>query len=264
MDPVEGAATFGAPAEAYDSFMGRYSRALARPFADAIGVTAGQTALDVGCGPGALTAELVARLGPGSVSACDPSPPFVAAFAARFPEVDVRAGRAEDLPFPDAVFDVALAQLVLHFVSDAPAAAGELRRVVRPGGRVGACVWDFADGMQLLRSFWDAALTVDPAAPDEAQRLRFGREGEIVGLFADGGLVDIAETTLEVESTYRDFDELWSGFLAGIGPAGAYCLSLPDEQRQAVRTALFARLGSPAGSFRLTGLARCARGTVPG
>jgi hypothetical protein len=118
--------------------------------------------------------------------------------------------------------------------------------------------------MQLLRAFWDAALRVDPEAPDEARTLRFGREGEIVTLFAEAGLVEIVETTLEVESPYRDFDELWSGFLAGIGPAGAYCLSLPDEQREAVRGEVFAQLDSPAGSFRLRALARCARGTVPG
>jgi SAM-dependent methyltransferase len=155
------------------------------------------------------------------------------------------------------------AQLVLHFVTDPAAVASELRRVVRPGGFVAANVWDFADGMQMLRRFWDAALAVEPTAPDEARTMRFGREGEIVELFVSVGLVDVVETMLHVTSTYADFDELWSGFMAGIGPAGAFLLSLPDEQRAAVRTELFGRLGAPTGSFTMAAKARCVRGRVP-
>jgi ubiquinone/menaquinone biosynthesis C-methylase UbiE len=138
MDAVEGARSFLATGRAYDDFMGRYSRQLAAPFADAAGVTAGQgqTALDVGCGPGALTAELVRRLGTAAVAATDPSPPFVAECAARHPGVDVRTGRAEALPFDSGAFDRVLAQLVLHFVGDAPQVAAEFRRVLRPGGRI--------------------------------------------------------------------------------------------------------------------------------
>jgi SAM-dependent methyltransferase len=264
MESTEGARSFLTSGDAYDAFMGRYSRPLAVAFADTAGVTAGQSVLDVGCGPGALTGVLVERVGAGAVAACDPSPPFVADCSARHPGVDVRLGRAEALPFEDARFDRAMAQLVLHFVSDPTLAASELRRVVRPGGIVAACVWDFAERMEMLRCFWDAALSVDPDAPDEARTLRFGREGEIVSLFASAGLGGIAETTLEVGSTYENFDELWSGFLAGIGPAGSYLVSLGDGQRGAVRDELVHRLGSPAGRFTLAATARCASGRVPG
>jgi SAM-dependent methyltransferase len=262
VDEVEGARSFRAGAAAYDAFMGRYSAPLAVCFADAAGVRAGQEALDVGSGPGALTSVLVERLGPGAVSACDPSPSFVAECAARHPGVDVRPGRAEALPFPDGAFDHALAQLVLHFVSDPMQAAAEACRVVRPGGTVSACVWDFTEGMEMLRRFWDSALAVRPDAPDEARTMRFGRPGELVELFAAAGVADIVESTLTVTSTYLHFDELWAGFLAGIGPAGSFCVSLSDEERDRVRQELFVRLGSPTGQVTLTAVARCATGRV--
>lgn len=257
---AEGARTFQATGDAYDLFMGRYSRHLSRPFADAASVAAGHRVLDVGCGPGALTAELVQRIGSTNVVALDPSPPFVAACTERFPGTEVHLGRAEALPFADDSFDRVMAQLVVHFVSDPTGAASEFRRVLRPGGIAAACVWDFAEGMQMLRSFWDAALDVDDEAPDEARTLRFGRAGEIAELFDAVGLVDIDESTLEVESAYSDFDELWAGFMAGIGPAGSFVVSLDEPRRAALREALFRRVGSPTGSFTLTALARCATG----
>lgn len=263
MGVVEGARSFATSGESYDAFMGRYSQALAPVFADQADVTAGHRALDVGCGPGALTAVLVDRLGTGSVSAVDPSPPFAQACRARFPSVDVREGRAEALPFEDAVFDIALAQLVLHFTSDAAAAAAEMARVVRPGGLVGACVWDFADEMQMLRLYWDSALALDPGAPDEARTLRFGREGEVAELFGAAGLHDVREDLIVVESTYRDVDELWAGFLAGVGPAGTHCLSLAEDQRAAVRQGIEERLGHPTGSFTLSAGARSTTARTP-
>ncbi|MFM2077908.1 MAG: hypothetical protein RJA49_1798, partial [Actinomycetota bacterium] len=239
------------------------SRQLSAEFADLAGVTEGQTVLDVGCGPGALTELLVDRVGAASVAAFDPSPPFVAECAARCPGVDVRAGRAEEIPFEDGRFDRALAQLVLHFVADPAQAARELRRVLRPDGVFAACVWDFADGMEMLRAFWDAALAVDREAPDEARLLRFGGVGEIATLLEDAGFADIVETTITVSSSYVDFAELWSGFLNGIGPAGAYLLTLDDDGRAAVRDAMFDRVGSPAGSFTLGAVARYASGRSP-
>lgn len=260
MEPTEGARSFLTSGNAYDSYMGRYSRPLAIAFADAAGVAAGQTALDVGCGPGALTGALVDRLGAGAVSACDPSAPFVAECMARHPGVDVRLARAEALPFEDARFDRAMAQLVLHFVSDPTEAAHELKRVLRPGGIAAACVWDFAAGMVMLRHFWDAALAVDPDAPEEARTMRFGGQGEISELLELVGFGDVVETTLDVSSTYEDFEELWSGFLAGVGPAGAYCLSLAEAPRAAVRDELYQRLGAPSGRFTLGATARFARG----
>lgn len=247
-----GARTFNVPGGAYDSFMGRYSRPLAALFADAAGVAEGQRVVDVGCGPGALTEELARRAGASAVAAVDPSEPFVEECARRNPGVDVRQGVAESLPFPDASFDAALAQLVLHFVSDPAAAAGEMRRVLRPGGTAAACVWDFERGMQMLRLFWDAALAVDPSAPDEASTLRFGRDGEIAALFAEAGLSDVAQGELNVKASYEGFDDFWGGFLAGSGPAGAYCVSLEPERQEALREELRRRAGDPQGPFDLT------------
>jgi SAM-dependent methyltransferase len=210
-----------------------------------------------------LTGVLVDRLGAEAVSAFDPSPPFVAECIAAHPGVDVRAGRAEAIPFDDDRFDIALAQLVLHFVSDPSMAGIELRRVVRPGGIVGACVWDFEAGMEMLRLFWDAAIDADNAAPDEARTMRFGREGEIAEWLVDAGLDDVVETTLEVTTTYTGFDELWAGFLVGVGPAGSYCVSLSADRQAAVRRGMFDRLGAPAGSLVLTATARSAHARVP-
>ena len=246
--------------------MGRYSAGLAPVFADAAGVFAGSdvAVLDVGCGPGALTGVLVDRLGSAAVSSCDPSPPFVTACSARFPQVTVRLGRAEELPFQVATFDVVLAQLVMHFVSDPATAANEMRRVVKPGGLIGACVWDFADEMEMLRHFWDAALVIDPTAPDEARTLRFGQSGEIAELFADAGYRDIVESTLTATTTYADFDELWTGFLGGVGRAGSYCVALDEHRRGLLRNEMFRSLGSPSGTFTLSGTARCATSHTPG
>lgn len=263
MSEVEGARTFGVAGATYDVFMGRYSLPLADRFADAAGVARGQRALDVGCGPGALTGVLVGRLGAAQVAACDPSPSFATECAARHPGVRVEHGRAEEIPFAAATFDHAMAQLVLHFVSHPEHAAAEMMRVVRPGGCVSACVWDFADSMEMLRAFWDAAVELDPAAPDEATTLRFGRQGEIPELFEGVGLEHVEESTLRVTSTYESFDELWAGFLAGVGPAGSYCMSRTEEDRAALRATLHRRLGAPAGSITLGAVARCAVGRVP-
>lgn len=263
MDGVEGAMTFRTSGPAYDRFMGRYSIPLASRFADAAGVALDQRVLDVGCGPGALTTVLADRVGVGAVSACDPSPPFLEECRSRLPGVDARPGRAELLPFGDNEFDAALAQLVLHFVSDPEAAAAELRRVVRPGGVVAACMWDFAGEMEMLRTFWDTAQALDPDAPDEARVLRFGRPGEIVELFEAAGLVDVVESKLGVSASYTGFDDLWAGFMEGIGPAGSYAVALPDDRRRRLRADLERRLDVADGPFELAAVARCAVGRVP-
>ena len=240
--------------------MGRYSVPLAAAFADAAGVDAGRTALDVGCGPGALTAELVRRLGTENVAAVDPSEPFVEACRRRHPGVDVRLGRAESLPHPDGRFDAALAQLVLHFVADPEAATREMQRVARPGGVVAACVWDFGDGMRMLQAFWEVALALDPAAPTEAETRRFGREGQIAELFEGCGLVDVVDGSLTVEAGYEDFDDFWTPFLGAVGPAGSYATSLSGERRERLREELRARIGSPTGTFALPARAWYAAG----
>jgi len=175
----------------------------------------------------------------------------------------VKQGRAEAIPFDTDMADHAMAQLVLHFVSDPGLAAREMARVVRPGGDVAACVWDFDDGMEMLRAFWDAALSIDPHAPDEARTVRFGRPGEIAELLASAGLEGIEESTLTVTSSYSSFDELWNGFLGGVGPAGSYCVSLHPAERDRLHAALLTVLRSPSGSFTLGAVARCAVGRVP-
>lgn len=262
MAPTDRARMFDAPDSAYSRFMGRYSRPLAAEFAVFARVVAGQSALDVGCGPGALTGELTRLLGAGRVAACDPSPSFVDACARHNPGVVVRHGTAEHLPFRAGEFDVALSQLVLHFVSDPVLAAAEMKRVLRSQGVVAACVWDFSRGMQLLRAFWDAALTLDPDAPDEQRVMRFGRPGEIAQWLSDAHLGDVTESTLTVRSTYRDFDELWVSLLAGVGPAGSYCVALPPAARRSLREALNERLGRPTGRFTLEAVARVGRGRL--
>lgn len=264
MGDVEGARQFQVAGAAYDRFMGRYSRSLGPVFADFADVRPGHQVLDVGCGPGALTSTLVERVGADAVRAVDPSPTFVAACAERHPGVDVRQGQGEDLPFADGSVDRVLSQLVLHFVSDGAAVAGEFARVLAPDGVAAACVWDFARGMEMLRLFWDAALTVRPDAPDEARTLQFGGPGEIVELFEEVGLSDVEEAELLVSSVYTGVDELWDGLLEGVGPAGAFLVSLDAGQQAAVRDELVARLGHPRGAFELRAVARAARGRWPG
>jgi SAM-dependent methyltransferase len=258
---TEGAKTFQVSGESYDRFMGRYSIPLAVAFADAAGVEGGRRVLDVGSGPGALTGELVRRLGPDRVAAVDPSEPFVEACRRRHPGVEVKRGRAEELPYPDGAFDAALAQLVLHFVSDPDAAAKEMHRVVRTGGTVAACVWDLAGGMLMLQTFWQAVRAVDPSTPVEDEARRFGgREGEIAELFRSAGLADVADGALDVSAAYEDFDDFWLPFLTATGPAGAYASSLDDQRRSHVREEIRVRLGSPEGPFTLTARAWYATG----
>jgi SAM-dependent methyltransferase len=254
---------FHVSGEHYDRLIGRYSGQLAVAFADACGVAAGRTALDLGCGPGALTTELVHRLGAASVAAIDPSEPFAAECRRRNAGVDVRVGSAESLPFADASFDAVLAQLVLHFVAGPETAASEMRRVLRPGGVAAACVWDFGGGMVLLRTFWEAALALDPQAPAEQQTRRFGRDGDIAALLGAAGFRDVVGGALDVEARYDGFDDLWSGFLGGVGPVGAYVQALTEDRREELRVALGRVLGERSGPFTLPARAWYAAGIRP-
>jgi SAM-dependent methyltransferase len=223
--------SFDVAAEAYDRFMGRYSLLLSPQLADLAEVHGGQRVLDVGCGPGALTAELVKRLEPAAVSAVDPSEPFVAAARARNPGVDVLQASAEQLPFPDQTFDAALAQLVVHFMSDPVAGLAEMARVTRLDGVVAACVWDHGGGQGPLSLFWKAARELDPEVDDESQ-LPGAREGHLAELFEAAGLNEIEETALSASLEHRSFEKWWEPFTRGVGPAGSYVASL-DEERQA-------------------------------
>ena len=240
---------FDVAADAYDRFMGRYSVLLSPQLADLAGVEAGQRVIDVGCGPGALTAELVARVGADSVAAIDPSEPFVEAARARNPGADVRLGSAEQLPFPDDTFAAALAQLVVQFMSDPAKGVGEMARVTRPGGAVVACVWDHGGGQGPLSPLWDAARVLEPKV--EGESLRTGTsEGELQRLFEDVGLADVDETALSVSVEHPTFEEWWEPFTLGVGPAGAYVAGLDPEHRDALREQCRAML--PAAPFVLT------------
>jgi SAM-dependent methyltransferase len=226
--------SFDVPADAYLRFMGRYSEPLSVQFADLAGVQPGQWALDVGCGPGVLTAEMVRRLGAARVCAVEPSESFAAAARERLPGVDVQLAAAEKLPYPDGVFDVTAAQLVVHFMTDPVAGLREMARVTRPGGLVAACVWDHGGGRGPLTTFWRAALQVDPSAPDESDRAG-AREGALVGLFAQAGLGGAVATALTVRVRYATFEDWWETFMLGVGPAGGYLMALADDRRQVLR-----------------------------
>jgi SAM-dependent methyltransferase len=263
---AEGSATFHVPADAYDRHVGRYGPQLARALIAASGVRGGQRALDVGCGPGALTGELAALLGARAVMAVEPSEPFAQACRTRHPGVDVRAGTAEDLPVANDAVDVVLLQLVVNFCRDADGALAEMRRVARAGGVVAGCVWDYADGMELLRAFWDAAREVDPevgAALDEAVVMPHCGRDELAVLWRRAGLAEVAAGELVVEATYEHFDDLWAPLASGVAPSGAFAVGLEPERRNALREALRRRLGSPEGPFELRARAWFARGIVP-
>ena len=242
---------FVAGVDAYDRSVGRYSREVAPRFAAFAGVNAlpPGPVLDVGCGPGALTAWLAQRVGAAAVSAVDPTEHFADACRARVPGADVRVASAEALPFRDATFQAALAQLVLTFVSDAPRVAAEMARVVRPGGAVATCSFE-ADGFGPARAFWEAARRFDPAAPDDA-RLPYRREPELVALWTGAGLHDVRTGTFAFEVDYDGLDDLWSMFAAGVGPTGAYYLRQAEERRAAIRDALHDLLGRPRAGFSL-------------
>ena len=251
--------SFAVDAGAYDRFMGRYSVRLAPSFADFAGIAAGRRVLDVGCGPGALTTELVQRLGAAAVAAVDPSERFVAAARERHPGVQVRIAAAEELPFADAEFDAALAQLVVHFMDDPVRGLAEMVRVTRNGGVVAACVWDHAGGHTPLAPFWDAVHELDPDATDES-RLAGGHEGHLTELCTKAGLRDVEETALPVSVEHATFEEWWEPFTLGVAPAGAYVTSLDSARQTELRERCQERLG--AGPFVIDSRAWSALGYV--
>jgi len=242
---------------AYMRFMGQYSEPLAARFADLAQVHRDQRVLDVGCGPGALTAELVNRVGAESVSAVEPSASFAAAVRERLPGVDVRRSAAEQLPFPDGTFDITLAQLVVHFMDDPVQGLREMRRVTRPGGTVAACVWDHAGDHGPLAAFWSAVRELNPAAAGESD-LAGVREGHLASLFTQAGLGSTQAATLTVRVRHANFDDWWQPFTLGVGPAGAYVASLSPDRQAALREQCRHLL--PAGAVEITAVAWAASG----
>jgi SAM-dependent methyltransferase len=232
---------FRVDGDAYDDFMGRYSTRLARLFADFAGVEAGSRVLDVGAGTGALTAELVSR--GVTVAATDPSPQFAAVLRKRFPDLEVEEAPAESLPYGAGVFNVALAQLVVAFVSDGPAAVAEMARVAR---RVAACMWGVEE-VDMFAAIDRAAEAIGASRAAEPRRYRTAQE--LHDLFAPHGEVESAE--LDVTAGYRDFDEFWQAMGRGVGPAGQWVASLGIDARERAREELFRELDSPSGPFEL-------------
>lgn len=250
---------FDVPADAYGRFMGRFSEPLAFLFAHDAHLVPGQRALDVGCGTGALTARLVERLGVEHVVAVDPSDSLLEATRGRFPGLEAHSAAAEALPFPDDAFDAAMAQLVVHFMSDPVVGLREMARVTRPGGTVAACVWDMAGGGSPLSTFWSAARELDPTVVDESHLPGVGRE-QLIGLAEQAGLTKVTAPVLAIAVPFAGFDEWWEPYTYGVGPAGSYLAGVDEERRVALRDRCAALL--PSGAFDVVAQAWSVQATV--
>lgn len=252
--------------EAYEGYVGRWGRLVAREFIPWTGAPAAERWIDVGCGTGALTSTIVELAAPVSVLGVDPSEPFVAHARATIdaPGVTFRLGVAATLPAADASVDAVVAGLVMNFVPDLAAALAEWQRVTRVGGLIGGYVWDYADRMQLLRHFWDAAVAEDAAAAalDEGVRFPIVHREALAAAFTTAGLAEVVTRAIDVPTRFNDFDDLWRPFLGGQGPAPAYAMSLPAGSRDALRDRLRASLPVAAdGSIALVARAWAVRGT---
>jgi SAM-dependent methyltransferase len=251
--------------DAYEAYIGRWSRPVAARFVDWLAVVPGARWVDVGCGSGALTEAILERADPAAVSGVDPSAAFVESARGRGHDRHARfaVGDAASLPLDDDSVDVVVSGLVLNFVPDVPDALRDMRRVAIPGAAVAAYVWDYAAGMQLLRTFWDAAVALEPAAHplDEAVRFPICAPEPLADAFEAAGLTDVETGAIEVPTAFRDFDDYWSPFLRGIGPAPGYVASLDDTAASALRERLRAELSTePDGSIRLVARAWAVRG----
>ena len=250
---------FDIPGGRYDRFMGRYSALLAPLMAESAEVVTGMTALDVGCGTGAVTVELASRIGDTAVAGIDPSEPFVAACRARVPNGDIRLGFGEDLPWPDDAFVAALCCLVVGFMRDPQKAMEEMRRVTRSGGRVAACFWD-VPRQEMLSLAAQAIRDVCPGMNPHPLALAGGAEGDIARLMAGAGLEIRDQGEWTVVADYRDFDDFWDPITRSAGPIGDAIAALTSEELGRVRTSLSERM--PDGAFSLAGTAWYAVGVV--
>ncbi|HEX5017195.1 MAG TPA: class I SAM-dependent methyltransferase [Actinomycetes bacterium] len=246
-------------AASYDQFMGRYSKPLADQFVKLLDLRSGLDALDVGCGPGALTQVLVDDLGADHVQAIDPSASFVQAARQRMPGVDVDEGVAEDLPYRADQFDVVVAQLVVHFMRDPVTALGEMARVTKPGGIVGATVWDHAGTGGPLTLFWEGVRRIHPEEPGESALAGTG-EGHLLELFGAAGMNDTSHRVLTVLVRHESFDEWWTPFTLGVGPAGEYVGKLDARERDRLKEECQALI--PHVPFDVTAAAWCVTARV--
>ena len=252
----------------YEPYVGRWSRLVAAEFLDWLDVPAGSRWLDVGCGTGALTETILTRAQPSKVRGVDTSEDLVSYAEKQVgdPRFEVQIGDARSLPFEDRSFDAVVSGLVLNFIPDQGGAAKELRRVAVEGGTVGAYVWDYAGGMQMMRYFWDAAAALDPSARHSDEGERFGEIASLKGLgglFDVAGFSDVRTRAIDVPTIFRDFDDFWTPFLSGQAPAPAYCMSLDEPVRAELRALLKVRLPAKAdGTIRLTARAWAVRGTI--
>jgi SAM-dependent methyltransferase len=251
----------------YESFMGRWSRQLAPQFVAWLRVPAGAHWLDVGCGTGAMTNAICAHAVPATVVGCDPAEPLIE--YARRHSTDARASfvvdGADDLPRRPDGFGSVTSLLALNFFPDQPGALSEMRTRTITGGFVSACVWDYAEGMQFLRYFWDVAASIDASASalDEGRRFPICRPDALIDLFTSAGLSDVRCERISISTEFGSFDEYWKPFLGGTGPAPAYTSSLDDERRTALARALEEILPrTPTGVIALTARAWAVRGTI--
>jgi SAM-dependent methyltransferase len=254
-----------AAGDLYEPYVGRWSRVVAREFLGWLDVPRGARRLDVGCGTGALTQTILRDCAPRSVHGVDPSAGFVEFARHRTNGASFELGDAQALPAKDGEFDAAVAGLVLNFVPKPERAAGEMHRAVRPGGTVGAYVWDYAGKMELMRYFWDAAVELDAAARplDEGVRFPLCNEKAFGKLFRQAGLRDVQVRAIDAPTPFRDFDDYWTPFLGGQAPAPGYCMSLDEGRRAALRDRIRSKLPlRPDGSIHLVARAWAVKGTV--
>jgi SAM-dependent methyltransferase len=256
-------------ADAYERFIGRWSRRAADQFLAWLSLPAGATWVDVGCGTGALAGQIVARTDPARVTGVDPSAAFVEAARDRVaqPVAAFEVGQADRLPLGTGSADVVVSGLVLNFVPDVPAALDEAARVARPGGTVAAYVWDYAGRMELLRRFWDAAVELDPSAAelDEGRRFPIAAPAPLATAWVDAGLGEVLIAPLDVPTRFADFDDLWLPFTVPIGPAPGYVATLPPDHRDALRERMRSTLPiGPEGTIDLIARAWAIRGRTPG
>lgn len=255
-------------AEAYEAYVGRWSRRIGRDFLGWLALPEQGQWLDLGCGTGALTAQILAQCAPSAVTGVEPSGDFLALARAsmRDPRAEFLVGSGDHIPVPSTSVDAVVSGFVLNFIPDKDHALREMVRCVRSGGTVAAYVWDYAGHAQFMRYFWDAAVALDPAARalDEGLRFPICRPDALQRLFASAGLGAVETTALDIVTPFEDFDAYWAPFLSGVGPAPGYCAGLDEARREALRARLEAALpNDAAGRILLAARAWAVRGRRP-